>query len=56
MCCPNKENLGYNSKIVDCNCGSEQTEQHMLIYPLNSVFCTPENLANATDTTIQIAN
>lgn len=54
-----KKNLrkwGYDTGTVDCDCGSEQTEQHILVCPLNPVPCTPEDLANATDAAIQVAN
>ncbi|VVC28130.1 Hypothetical protein CINCED_3A003757 [Cinara cedri] len=54
-----KKNLckwGYNTETVDYECGSEQTEQHILVCPLNSVSCTPEDLAKATDAAIQVAN
>jgi len=54
-----KKNLckwGYNAETIDCECGSEQTEQHILVCPLNSVSCIPEDLAKATDAAIQVAN
>jgi len=54
-----KKNLckwGYNTETAYCECGSEQTEQHILVCPLNSVSYTPEDLAEATDAAIQAAN
>jgi len=49
--------IKINAKTVNCYCGSEQTEQHIiLVCPLNPVPFTPEDLENATDAVIQVAN
>jgi len=52
----NLRNWRYNMETVDCNCGSDQTEQHILACPLNPVPCTREDLAYAMDAAIQVTN
>lgn len=53
-----KNNLhtwGYKTGAIECECSSKQTDQHILICPLNLVTSTPSDITNATDAAINLA-